>query len=177
MGRISRVVSAVVSLSISVVVILFLYGYLTPIGLSPSMLGPQYADLFGGSGQSPYAAFIPGGIVGLLLFTVLSRVGSVAGAVRSPSMSSPDEMMRRMNVQGFMGAQQGSPAELPADVTRAQFVILRGYRQGYKNSKDVGRSLSMDPTEVEKESQSLRANGYLSKDNKLTSKAMELLGS
>ncbi len=92
-------------------------------------------------------------------------------------MSSPDEMMRRMNMQGLMGAQQGNPPELPADITRSQFVVLRCNRQGYKNSKDVGRSLSMDAGEVEKESQSLRANGYLSKDNRLTSKAMELLGS
>ena len=73
-------------------------------------------------------------------------------------------------------ADRLSPTVLPADITRSQFVVLRSYRQGYKKPKDIGRSLSMDKNEVEKESDALRTNGYLTGDNKLTSKAMELLG-
>ncbi|MDA4112872.1 MAG: hypothetical protein OK474_02385 [Thaumarchaeota archaeon] len=176
MGRTIRVARAIFSILISVVVILFLYGYLAPVGLSPSILGPQYGEMFGTTVQSPLGALIPGGIVGLLLYTVLSRVGSVASAAAAPNVPSPDEMMRRMDVQGMMGARYGTPASLPADITKSQLVVLRCYRQGYGSSKDVGRALSMDAGDVEKETQSLRANGYLSKDNKITSKAMELLG-
>jgi hypothetical protein len=177
MGRITRVASAIISLSVSVLFILFLSGYLAPLGLSPSILGPQYANMFGAGGQSPYGALVPGGIVGLLLFTVLSRIGSVTSAATAPSMPSPNEMMRRMNIPGMMGPQFGGvPPSLPADITKSQFVVLRCYRQGHKNSKEIGESLSMDSDDVEKETQSLKASGYLSKDNKITTKAMELLG-
>jgi hypothetical protein len=34
----------------------------------------------------------------------------------------------------------------------------------------------MDKSEVEKETAALKLNGYLSKDSRLTSKAMEVLG-
>ncbi|MDA4116774.1 MAG: hypothetical protein OK455_00320 [Thaumarchaeota archaeon] len=168
--------SAIISLLVSVGTILFLYGYLAPFGLSPSILGPQYAQMLSYQGSSPYTALVPGGAVGLVLFTVLSRVGSITSAVTSPSMSSPEQIMRRMNFPNMMSMQGGMPASLPPDITKSQLVVLRCYRQGYKKPKDIGKSLSMDSKEVEKEAQTLVANGYLTKDSKLTSKAMELLG-
>ena len=95
------------------------------------------------------------------------------------SVPSTDEMMRRMNIQGMFGGMGGfseDPIALPPDITRSQYVILRGFRQGCKNSKEVAKSLSMDKKEVDKETSVLISNGYLTKDTKLSSKAMELLG-
>lgn len=76
-----------------------------------------------------------------------------------------------------MGSQSGFPEALPADLTKSQYVILRSYRQGYKNSKEISKSLSMDKKEVETQTSSLVRNGYLTKDNKLTAKGLDLLGS
>jgi predicted transcriptional regulator len=76
----------------------------------------------------------------------------------------------------MMGAQAGVPANLPADITRSQFIVLRHYRQGMKNSNDIGKALSMDNGAVDSETSSLTSNGYLTKDRKLTTKALEVLG-
>jgi hypothetical protein len=190
LGRLSRVARALISVGVSVVSLLFLYGYLAPYGLSPaSVLGPSYSNLFGGTsaaggttGLANYGVLVPGGIAGLIAYTVLSRAGSIASAATGPSMSSPDEMMRKMNFPGMMvgtSAMFGhaaAPAALPANITRSQFVVLRCYRQGLKNSKEIGKALSMDKNEVEKETATLKLNGYLSKDSRLTSKAIEVLG-
>lgn len=192
LGRLSRVARALISVGVSIGFLLFLYGYLTPIGLSPaSVFGPSYSQLFGGDttgGMTGLSGFgfgplVPGGITGLLAYQVLSRFGSIASAATGPSMPSPDEMMRRMNIPGMMGGpggmfgQASAPAALPTDMTRPQFVVLKSYRQGYKNAKEIGKALSMDKNEVEKETSALRSNGYLSKKNRLTSKAIEVLGS
>lgn len=172
MSRASRVASAVISLLISLFLLLFLYGYLAPIGLPNSLLGPQYSSLVTSSG---YGSLVPGGIVGILLLTMLSRIATVARAATSPSTPSTAEMMQRMNLPGIAGGQ-ATPIQLPSDITRSQFVVLRSYRQGYKKSKDIGKALSMDKDEVEKDSEALKSNGYLTRNNRLTSKAMELLG-
>lgn len=85
------------------------------------------------------------------------------------------EMMRRMNILMMMGAQPSAPATLPSDLRRSQFVILKCLRQGYKNMEI--KYLSIDENEVEKDAASLSWSGYLTKDNRLTSKGMEILGS
>jgi hypothetical protein len=190
LGRLSRVARALISVGVAVASLLFLYGYLTPYGLSPaSVFGPSYSNLFGGTSATGgttafagYGALVPGGITGLIAYTVLSRVGSIASAATGPSFSSPDEMMRKMNFPGMMGGtsamfgQAATPVALPADITKSQFVVLKCYRQGLKNSKEIGKTLSMDKNEVEKETATLKLNGYLSKDSRLTSKAIEVLG-
>jgi hypothetical protein len=190
LGRLSRVARAIISVGVSVASLLFLYGYLTPYGLSPaSVFGSSYSNFFGGTSATSgttafagYGALVPGGITGLVAYTVLSRFGSITSAATGPSMSSPNEMMRRMNFPGTMGGtsgmfgQTGIPAALPADITKSQFVVLKCYRQRLKNSKEIGKALSMDKNEVEKETATLKLKGYLSKDSRLTSKAMEVLG-
>ena len=100
-------------------------------------------------------------------------------------MPSSDEMMSKMNFPGMMsmmggmggmGAQASIPATLPSDISRSQFIVLRCYRQGMKNSNDIGRMLSMDKDAIETETLSLTSSGYLTKDRKLTTKALEVLG-
>jgi hypothetical protein len=182
LGRVSRVASALISLVFSVLVILFFYGYLAPLGLSPSsLLGSSYSSLFGSAGLgASYGPLLPGGIVGLIAFSVISRIGSVTSAATSPSMPSAQEMMKRMNMPAMMGGapfQSSAPQTLPSDITKSQFVVLSHYRRGFKNPKEIGEELSMDNKEVEKETVTLKGNGYLTQEGRLTSKAMELLGS
>ena len=192
MGKLSRVARAVISGAVGILAILFLYGYLIPIGLDPQkILGFNMSSIFqiyGGSGStgSPYAALIPGGATGLILYQVLSRVGRTAtSAMSAASRPDPSEMMSRMGMpnmmnmmggMGMTGPQAGVPANLPPDITRSQFIILRCYRQGMKNTGDIGKALSMDGGAIDTETMSLTSSGYLTKDRKLTTKALEILG-
>lgn len=181
---------------ITLVVVLFLYGYLSPIGLSPSAIfGSSYASLFGGTltgGTTPgtgsiltgtYAPLLPGGLVGLATFGMIHRrVRSMTRSLTAPSRPSREEMMRRMNLGNMMpGVMMGTQAaagsavrQLPGDITKSQFVLLGSYKQGYKNPKEVARALSMDKTEAENMTNALISAGYLTKDNKLTGKSLEL---
>jgi hypothetical protein len=199
MGRISRVGRAIISLAISILSILFLYGYLVPFGLSPSdFFGPSFANFFSGANPTTgaigetgmigllggnFAPLLPGGIVGVIAFMVLSRARSITSAATAPSMPSREEMMRRMNFSGMTGdgrmpsqSSFNAQTSLPPDITRPQFVVLKSYRQGYKNSKEIGKTLAMDKNEVDKETSALKANGYLSPEGRLMSKAIDLLG-
>lgn len=77
-------------------------------------------------------------------------------------------------MMGTQAAAGSAMRQLPNDITKSQFVLLNSYRQGNKNPKDVAKSLSMDKTEVENMTNSLVSAGYLTKDNKLTGKSLEL---
>jgi hypothetical protein len=189
LGRLSRVARASISAAVTIVGVLFIYGYLKPIGLDPkTLLGFDINSLTQSYGDlGPYAALAPGGATGFILYEVLSRVGrSASGVMAAATMPDPGEMMSRMNIpnmmgmmgggMGPMGAQAGIPATLPADITRPQFIVLRCYRQGMKNSGDIGKFLSMDSGAIETETMSLTSNGYLTKDRKLTTKAIDVLG-
>ena len=192
MGRLSRVARASISGAVSVLTILFLYGYLKPIGLDPkAILGFDMSSIFQiysgdttGTTASPFAALIPGGATGFILYEVLSRVGrSVSSVASAATMPDPGEMMSRMNIpsmmggmgMGMMGPQASIPATLPGDITRSQFIVLRCYRQGMKSS-DIGRALTLDSGAIDAETSALATNGYLTKDRKLTTKALEVLG-
>jgi hypothetical protein len=177
-----------ISAAVTIIGVLFIYGYLKPIGLDPkaiigidiNSLTQSYGDL------GPYAALAPGGATGLILYEVLSRVGrSASNVMAAATMPSPDEMMSKMNLPGMMGmmgpmggmgAQASIPTTLPSDISRSQFIVLRFYRQGMKNSNDIGRALSMDKDAIETETSMLTTNGYLTKDRKLTTKGLEVLG-
>ena len=81
------------------------------------------------------------------------------------------------NMPFFPGMQQqGSvPENLPQDITKTQFIILRQFRNNSAKAKDIAKSLSMDRKDVEAHISTLKSNGYLTNKGKLTSKAMELL--
>jgi hypothetical protein len=71
-----------------------------------------------------------------------------------------------------------APTEkLPDDITRIQHMILKLFQQGHNKSKDMAKQLVMDKKEIEKEIDALKTNAYLTKNNKLTSKAVEMLSS
>jgi hypothetical protein len=195
LGRLSRVARASISAAITIVGVLFIYGYLKPIGLDPkALLGFDINSLTQSYGDTlgPFAALAPGGATGFILYEVLSRVGhSVSRVADAATMPDAEDMMSRMNIpgmmgmtggmgrmgaMGMMGAQATIPANLPADITRSQYIILRYYRQGMKSSGDIGKALSMDSEAIDSETSSLTASGYLTKDRKLTTKALEVLG-
>jgi hypothetical protein len=179
---------------ITLVVTLFLYGYLSPVGLSPTAIfGSSYASLFGGTltgGATPgtgsiltgtYSPLLPSGLVGLATFQMIHRrVSSMTRSMTAPRRSSPDEMMRKMNLQNIMpgmimgtgaaGAAATVARELPSDITKPQFTLLNSYKQGHKNPKEVAKAHSMDKKEVERMTNSLVSSGYLTKENKLTEK-------
>ena len=54
-------------------------------------------------------------------------------------------------------------------------MFLKSIQQGNKKSKEIEKMLSMDKKEIEKEIPVLKTNGYITKDNKLTSKGLEVL--
>jgi hypothetical protein len=189
LGRALRIVY---SLAISILPLLYLGGYLSFIpGLpAPTSLLSAFGvtnptgffDVTGG-GANTLVPFGTMGLSGLIAFQLLSRVGnSVSSAAMMASMPSPNDMMRQMNFQNFpnfmagmAGSQMGVPETLPADITKPQYLVLQGYRRGFKNPKEVSKSLSMDKDEVEKITSALVGNGYLTKGKKLTSKALEIL--
>lgn len=187
MGRALRIVF---SLVIGIIPLLYLGGYLAFIPGLPSpasLLGSfgltgqnGFFNITGG-GAGTLVPFGTMGLSGLIVYQLLSRVGgAVSSATMASTRPSPDEMMRRMNISGMtggmIGAQPGVPETLPPDLTKSQYVILRSYRQGYKNPKEIGKALSMDKKEVETQTSSLVKNGYLTNDNKLTAKALDHLG-
>jgi hypothetical protein len=196
LGRVLRII---LSLGISVVPLLYLADYLsfipglpTPAALLGSfgLTGANgFFDLAGGGAGTgvPLGTF---GVTGFIAYELLSRVGrTVSSAAMMSTMPSGDYMMKRMiggmNIPGMMGAtmggpmggQSGFPQTLPPDLTKSQFVILRSHRQGYRGSKQISKALSMDRKEVEAQTATLVTNGYLTKDNKLTAKGLDLLGS
>jgi hypothetical protein len=181
----SRIVRAVVSIVISILPLLYFGGYLNLL----HSFGLPYPSSFFGStttSSSPYGAFfgsgfplLPVGATGitfLIAFTILSRVGSMGvSAMSGPRMPNMTQFQNMPFFQAMQQQQNAVPENLPADITKTQYIIMKRYSNGLKNAKDVAKSLSMDKKEVEKETDALKSHGYLAKNGKLTGKALELL--
>jgi len=60
-------------------------------------------------------------------------------------------------------------------MTASQYRVLSTYRGGHRKPKNVAKILSMDKRSVEEETDTLRKNGYLTKDNLLTTKGLNTL--
>jgi len=60
-------------------------------------------------------------------------------------------------------------------MTSAQYTILSTLRGGRRKPKDIAKALSVDKKEVERETAILRTNGYLTKNNLLTTKGLSAL--
>jgi len=60
-------------------------------------------------------------------------------------------------------------------MTASQYTILSTYRGGHRKPKDIAKILSLDKRSVEAETDALRKNGYLTKDNLLTTKGLNTL--
>jgi hypothetical protein len=175
----------IISLAGAALPLLFLSGSYSPLG----SYVPNLLNIFGkesslgtllGIQASPVLPIGAAGLTGFATYSVLQRVLSRAQAATysRPNMDM-SQMMRQ--VQNMMPAGMGmasgntGPLNLPSDMTRAQFLILTKYQQGFAKPKEIARHLSMDKRQVEKETNALKSNGYLSEKNKLTSKGLETL--
>jgi hypothetical protein len=175
----------IISLVGAALPLLFLSGSYSPLG---SYL-PNLLNVFGkesslgtllGIQVSPALPIGAAGLTGFATYSVLQRVLSTAQAATysRPNMDMSQMMRQVQNMIptgiGIQNVNQG-PLNLPSDMTRAQFLILTKYQQGFGKPKDIARNLSMDKKQVEKETSVLKSNGYLSDKNKLTSKGLETI--
>ena len=176
-----------ISLIGGVIPLLFLSGSYSPLG---SYL-PNLLNLFGNQSSlgnllgiqgTPALPIGAAGITGFATFNILQRVLNTAQAATysRPKMNMDmSQMMKHVQnmMPNMMGGQRTNtgPVNLPNDITRSQYLILSKYQQGFGKPKDVAKSLSVDKKQVEKETDNLKASGYLTGKNKLTSKALELL--
>ncbi len=154
-------------------------------GIAPNIFGSESSaltSLLGTASISPIAPFGAAGLTGIVVWLFLQRVFQ---QVQMATYSTPK--MKGMNPEAIMKSMQSSmpwmtgqaaasiPIALPADLTKSQLLVLKTCRQGHSKSKDLAKALSMDRKEVDKELFSLQTNGYLTKSNKLTSKALGVL--
>jgi len=177
----------IISLVGALVPLLFLSGSYSPLSgylpMLPNLLG-QYSGLYnslqGSFGSSLPVGVLPfgtAGITGVALYGVIQRF---LGTARSMTYSRPNIDMSQMmkSLQSnmpVMTMQPGTAKNLPQDMSKSQYMILSKYRDGHAKPKNVAKSLSMDKKAVEQETRTLQNNGYLTKDRKLTSKALESL--
>ncbi len=151
-------------------------------GIAPNLFGSESSaltNLLGASSISPIAPFGAAGLTGVAVYMVIQRVFQQVqmATYSTPKMKGmdPEEIMKSM--QSSMPWMTGRavpsvPITLPSDLTKSQFLVLKTCRQGQSKSKDLAKTLSMDKKEVDKELFTLQTNGYLTKSNKLTSKAL-----
>ncbi len=125
-------------------------------------------------GVLPFGA---AGGTGLIVYTVVQRVlGGITRATYSTPRIDPSQMMRSMQgAMPWIGSRGAVPRSLPPDMTNAQYTILSTLRGGRRKPKDIAKALSMDKKEVERETAILRTNGYLTKNNLLTTKGLSAL--
>lgn len=180
-------VRVIISLVGAVIPLLFLSGSYSPFGnYLPNLLNllgnqSSLGNLLGIQG-TPALPIGAAGVTGFATFSILQRVLTSAQAATYSRPKINMEMSQMMkHVQNMMPNMMGTqrtnagPVNLPNDITRSQYMILGKYQLGFGKPKDVAKSLSMDKKQVEKETDNLKASGYLTGKNKLTSKALELL--
>ena len=171
----------------ALVPLLFLSGSYSPLSaylpMLPNLLG-QYSGLYnslqGSFGSSLPVGVLPfgtAGITGVAIYGVFQRLlGSAKAMTYSRPKMDMSQMMKSLNGQmPWMNAQPAVAKNLPQDMSKSQYMILSKYRDGHANPKNIAKNLSMDKKAVEQETRALQTNGYLTKDRKLTSKAMETL--
>jgi hypothetical protein len=147
-----------------------------------SILGEQLAS-------SQLGQFLPfpialgsGFLVSMIVQNILGRLTLIGS---SPSFDSskmnPSVMMKSFSAgippAAFQSPANSSavPSNLPADITKAQFLILQALHKGLKKSRDIESYLSVDREVIKKEAAVLKTNGYLTKGNRLTSKGLEIV--
>ena len=192
------ILRAVLSLATGAISLFSMSSFLTPAGILPTGATPSFIpfqSFFGSlSGQAtdsissvlPIGRYLPllagggsGFIVWMILSKILGKVQSMTHSASSPKIN-PAEMMKSFGMNlpssNLQFPSVGSiPEKLPSDITKIQYMILKSFQQGFKKSKDIAKQNNMENKDMEKEIDILKNNGYVTKNNKLTSKAVELL--
>ena len=194
------IIRAVLSLATGAISLFTMSSFLTPAGISPTGAMPSFIpfqSLFGSLGSQatdsvssvlPIGRYLPllagggsGFIVWMILSKILGKVQSLTYSSSAPKVN-PADMMKsfgmNLSSSNLQSPSAGNiPEKLPSDLTKVQYMILKSFQQGYKNSKDIAKQNNMEKKDVEKEIDVLKSNSYVTKNNKLTSKAVELLPS
>ncbi len=141
---------------------------------------PPYTSLQSAIGTSIPIGVLPfgtAGVTGIVLYRVVQRVlGSIHVATYSNPKIDPSQILSSMQAKmPWMGPQASVARSLPQDMTASQYRVLSTYRGGHRKPKNVAKILSMDKRSVEEETDTLRKNGYLTKDNLLTTKGLNTL--
>jgi hypothetical protein len=187
MGVMRTSVRILISLIGAVLPLLFLSGSYSPLNSLlqnlPNFLGKDstlYTSLQNSFGTALPVGVLPfgtAGITGVAVYSVLQRVmGSLKMATYSQPKIDTSQMLRSLQGQmNFANMRQISMPDLPKDMSKAQYLILSSYRQGQKNPKNIAKMLSMDKKSVVEQTRMLQTNGYLTRNNKLTTKGLENL--
>ena len=181
------VVRLILSLIGALVPLLFLSGSYSPLSavlpMLPNFLG-QYSGLYnslqGSFGSSLPVGVLPfgtAGLTGVATYGVIQRLLRSANAMTYSRPKVDMSQMMKSFQGGFpmMNMQAAQAKPLPQDMSKSQFMVLSKYQAGHAKPKNVAKSLSMDKKAVEEETRALQKNGYLTKDRKLTSKALETM--
>ena len=190
------ILRAVLSLATGAISLFTMSSFLTPAGILPTGAMQSFIpfqSLFGSiSGQAtdsissilPIGRYLPllaGGGSGFFVWMILSKIlGKVQSMTNSSSAKiNPADMMKSFGMNLPSNLQSPSigsiPEKLPSDITKIQYMVLKSFQQGYNKSKDIAKQNNMENKDMEKEIDTLKSNGYVTKNNKLTSKAVELL--
>jgi len=177
------VIRLVFSILGSLIPLLIFFGPFSPFGPSSPDLSSLLRgdpDFFARLLQGEIQYLLPFGAAGGTGFTIWTILSRVLPQVESLAYSTvqrshPSDIMRSIGMPGFGYPSINIPKTLPPDFTKSQYLILSQVSLGYSKPKDIAKFLFMDKKEVKKEMVALKANGYLTKGNKLTSKALETL--
>jgi hypothetical protein len=190
------IIRAVLSLATGAISLFTMSSFLTPAGISPTGAMPSFIpfqSLIGSiSGQAtdsissvlPIGRYLPllaGGGSGFFAWMIISKVlGKVQSMTNSSSVKmNPADMMKSFGMNLPSNLQSPSignmPEKLPSDITKIQYMILKSFQLGHTKSKDIAKQNNMENKDMEKEIDILKNNNYVTKNNKLTSKAVELL--
>ncbi|HET6458250.1 MAG TPA: hypothetical protein VFG24_05180 [Nitrosopumilaceae archaeon] len=192
------ILRAVLSLATGAISLFTMSSFLSPAGISPTGAMPSFIpfqSFFGSlSGQAtdsissvlPIGRYLPllagggsGFVVWMILSKILGKVQTMTHSSSSPKIN-PADMMKSFGMNlpssNLQFPSVGSiPEKLPSDITKIQYVILQSFQRGYNKSKDIAKQNNMENKDMEKEIDILKNNGYVTKNSKLTSKAVELL--
>jgi hypothetical protein len=173
-----------ISLIGAVLPIFFLSGSYSPL----SAYLPNIPNLFGNESalynslQSSFGTSLPvgvlpfgaAGITGIAVYGVLQRLlRTLNAATYSRPNIDPSKVFESLRSQMMNMNIQRTVQNIPQDMSKTQYLILSQYRNGRRNSKNIAKTLSLDKQSVEEQTRTLQSNGYLTKDNKLTTKGLE----
>jgi hypothetical protein len=165
---------------------LFLSGSYSPL----SSVLPSIPNLFGNQSpiynsiQNSFGTSLPvgalpfgaAGITGIAIYGILQRIlHSLNAATYSRPNIDPSKMFQSLHSQMMNMNVQRAVQNIPQDMTKTQYMILSHYRQGERNSKSIAKALGLDKKSVDEQTRTLQTNGYLTKDNKLTTKGLDTI--
>lgn len=174
----------IISLIGAVLPIFLLSGSYSPLSAFvpniPNLFGNQsalYNSLQSSLGTSLPVGVLPfgaAGVTGIAVYGILQRILHTLNMAtyKRPNID-PNKMFQSLQGQMMNFNMPRAVQNIPQDMSKTQYLILTHYRQGQRNLKSISKALSIDKKSVEEQTRVLQTNGYLTKNNKLTTKGLE----